>query len=89
LKNKVTNINKDVTRILGYKRNDIVNMNINSTIIPKLLADIHDTLIDQYMETSKKRVIGKLRILFPINSDGYLVPTKVIMKVLPSLREGL
>jgi len=88
-KNKVTDITYNITRILGYNKLDIVNMNINSTIVPKLLAEIHDELIDRFMESSKRRVVGVLRLLFPINKDGYIVPVHFIMKVLPNLNDGL
>ena len=37
----VTNSNNEITRILGFNKNDIIDQNI-SRIMPKVIADMHD-----------------------------------------------
>src|SRR5690606_30150303 len=35
------------------------------------------------------RVMGQERIVFPINKDGYIIPSSLMIKVMPNLDEGI
>jgi hypothetical protein len=54
-----------------------------------VIADAHDSMMRRYFETSEKRVIGEERLVFPVNKAGYLVPCTLMIKVLPTLDEGI
>lgn len=84
----VINANNEITRILGFTKSEIIGQNI-SKIQPKVYADIHDTLMRNYFETSESRIIGVERVVFPINKRGYLVPCTLMIKILPNLEEGV
>jgi len=58
----VTNSNNEITRILGYSKNDIQEQNI-SRIMPKVYADLHDGFMRNYLETSEPKVIGIERLV--------------------------
>lgn len=57
--------------------------------MPKVYADFHDKFINNYFETSQDKVIGIDRIVYPQNKQGYIVPCTLLIKVLPSLEEGI
>jgi len=84
----VTNSNNEITRILGYSKNDIISQNI-SRIMPKIYADLHDGFMRSYLETSESKIIGLERLVLPQNKQGYLVTCTLMIKVLPNLDEGI
>ena len=84
----VTNINNEIVRILEWSKGDIIGQNI-TRIMPKIIADGHDGMMRRYFETSESVIIGKERIVFPVNKSGYLVPCSLMIKVLPTLDEGI
>jgi PAS domain S-box-containing protein len=84
----VTNTNNEITRILQYAKGDIIGQNINR-IMPKILGDSHDSVMKRYFETSEPHVIGVERLMFPTNKSGYMVPCTLMIKVLPTLDEGI
>ncbi|KAL4464830.1 hypothetical protein ABPG74_011391 [Tetrahymena malaccensis] len=85
----VQNTNYDFTRILGWPKHEIVDQNIKNHIMPKLIQSIHDGLVSHYIESSIPRAIGIERIITPTNKDGFLVPSILMIKILPNLEEGL
>jgi PAS domain S-box-containing protein len=84
----VNNVNNEITRILGYSKSDVLNQNINK-IMPKVYADIHDSFMRRYFETSEAKLIGSERLVFPVNKQGYIVPCSLMVKILPNLDEGI
>lgn len=57
--------------------------------MPNAYASIHDQLIDNYMDTSEPRIIGKETQVYALNKDGYIVPSQLLLKILPNLDEGV
>ena len=84
----ITNCNGEITNILGYTKNEIIGQNVNK-LMPKVYGDFHDKFINNYFETSQDKVIGLDRIVYPQNKQGYIVPCTLLIKVLPSLDEGI
>lgn len=84
----IKNTNNEITRILQYPKVDMIGQNLHR-LMPKIIADSHDNYMKRYFETSESRVIGKERLVFPINKAGYLVPCSLMIKVLPTLDEGI
>ena len=88
-RNFVTNINYDITRILGFSKHELIDQNIKNRIMPKIISSIHDDLVNRYLETSAPMAIGLERFVTPINKDGFIVPSILMIKVLPSLEDGV
>ncbi|KAL4478284.1 hypothetical protein ABPG72_016596 [Tetrahymena utriculariae] len=84
----VTNLNNELTRILGWSKADVIEQNI-SRIMPKVYADLHDKFMEHYLETSEGQVIGTERTIMCLNKDSFLVPCTLMIKVLPNLSEGI
>ncbi|KRX01222.1 hypothetical protein PPERSA_05622 [Pseudocohnilembus persalinus] len=85
----VKNINYDTTRLYQFTKYDLLNQNIKKKIMPRQFGIIHDQLIDHYMDTSQPIIIGKETLLFPVNKDGYIVPSYLLIKILPNLEDGM
>lgn len=57
--------------------------------MPKIIRDLHDGFMRNYFETSEAHIIGQERNVFPINRKGYMVPCTLMIKVLPTLDDGI
>lgn len=57
--------------------------------MPKVIAELHDLFMKNYLETSEAKVIGTERLVLCQNKAGYLVPCTLMIKVLPNLDEGI
>ena len=84
----VTNCNNEITRILGFPKQEIIGQNI-SKIMPRVYANVHSQLMSRYFETAESEVIGTERLMFPLNNHKYMVPTTLMIKVLPNLDQGI
>ncbi|EGR33302.1 PAS domain S-box family protein [Ichthyophthirius multifiliis] len=84
----VTNVNNELTRILGWSKSDIIDQNIYK-IMPKVYGEIHNQLMRRYSETSEPKVIGIERLVLCQHKNQYLVPCTLMIKILPNLDEGI
>ena len=85
----VTNSNNEIQRILGYNKNEIIDQNINK-IMPKVVSEIHDNFLKKFLDTSVAgSTINQERLVLCLNKQGYLVACSLMIKVLPSLSEGI
>ncbi|KRX08108.1 hypothetical protein PPERSA_01653 [Pseudocohnilembus persalinus] len=88
-KNSVLKLNNDTTRIFGFLKNEMIGFNVNEKIMPFVFRDIHEELLQNFYETSKRKSIGKSKLAFPVNKDGYLIPSNQYINYLPNLQEGI
>lgn len=58
-------------------------------MLPKIFFGVHDELVNNYIDTSKSTIIGKERFVMPVNIEGYMIPSILMIKVLPTLDEGI
>ena len=84
----VISANNEITRIFEFSKSEIIGQNI-TRIIPKFIADIHDSLMKRYIETSEARVVGTERFILPQTKSGYVIPCTIMVKVLPNLDDGI
>lgn len=57
--------------------------------MPKLLGNLHDHFITKYLDTSESKIIGHERTVFCLHKKGYLIPSSIMIKVLPHLDQGI
>ncbi|WP_127471382.1 PAS domain S-box protein [Thiomicrorhabdus aquaedulcis] len=69
----VLEVNKAITKILGYSAEDLVGNNI-SLITPEPHRSKHDEYLRRYLAEGEPRVIGFTRQLEAVNKEGQLVP---------------
>mmetsp|Transcript_28675 Transcript_28675/g.25657 ORF Transcript_28675/g.25657 Transcript_28675/m.25657 type:complete len:287 (-) Transcript_28675:781-1641(-) len=83
----VTNVNNEI-KVLDRTKGELINTNVNK-IMPKIIRELHDGFMRHYFETSQAKIIGQERTVFPINKKGYMIPCTLMIKVLPTLDEGI
>jgi hypothetical protein len=57
--------------------------------MPKVIQEAHDFMMKRFLETSQSKIMGIERLTFPQSKSGYLVPSKLTIKVLPNLSKGI
>jgi len=77
-----------MSTILGYQCKDLAGLSL-SAIIPKVMVNLHEERVKNFVETSKRNIMDKERLLFPLNSEGYVVPSWFILKVNPEISKGV
>lgn len=60
-----------------------------SKIMPLSIGQYHDALIKRYLSTSQSAILSSERTVFAVNKNGYLVPCKLLVKILPNLDNGI
>ena len=85
---KITNCNLEASRLLGYTKNDLIDMSINN-IMPKIYGDHHDGFIAKFLNSSQGNVIGKQRLVLFLHKNGYIIPCTLMIKVITNLNNGL
>ena len=66
----VFNCNNEITRILGFTKNDVIGQRVNR-LMPKIYSDMHDGFMKRFLETSESKIMGIERIIMAQNKDGY------------------
>ncbi|EGR31396.1 PAS domain S-box family protein [Ichthyophthirius multifiliis] len=84
----VQNVNNELTRILGWSKQDILKQNI-SKIMPKVYSELHDAFLSRFLETSESKLLGMERIVLAMKKNKFLVPCTIMIKILPNLDEGI
>ncbi|CAD8205602.1 unnamed protein product [Paramecium octaurelia] len=84
----VASCNNEIQKSLGYPASELFEQNV-SKIMPKIIGDQHNQLVENYMRTSNSNIIGLERFVLAQNSQQYLVPCKLMIKVLPNLEKGI
>eukprot|EP00347_Sterkiella_histriomuscorum_P015498 403356802 len=81
-------VNEEVQNLLGYSPQELTGKDIN-TIIPRMIARVHQNLLIKFFDKAESSVLNKVRELFAKDKEGYLIPIYLFSKVLPSLSSGL
>ena len=67
--------------MFGFDEKELINRSINC-IIPPFIAVKHDSLIKKYIEEGNETLIKRQnKILYSLNSQGFLIPTQIHLKV--------
>ena len=84
----ITNVNNEIFDFLGFQKSDIIGQNV-SKIMPRVYGNMHDSFLDRFLETSQSKTIGVERVVMSLNKSGYIVPSTLMVKILPNLEEGI
>jgi len=85
---RIINANFETKALLGYQNSEIKGGNVR-VLMPKILADNHDTFIKNYFETAKAKILEQQRIVFAKSKEGYLIPVNILIKAIPNLQRSL
>lgn len=57
--------------------------------MPRVYGNMHDSFLNNFLETSIAKTIGVERIVMSLNKSGYIVPSTLMIRILPNLDEGI
>jgi len=57
--------------------------------MPKGYSDLHDAFLLSYLQSYERKFEGIERTVYCRNKSGYLIPSTLITKVIPHLKEGI
>jgi len=63
---EISNCTSDITRLLGYSKNELIKQNIHC-VMPRSLAEIHGDIVKGYIESGTSKVVGNARLVFPLD----------------------
>lgn len=86
---KIVNLNSAASSLFGYTKNQLMSKfeaNILDrkvdTLMPKILAEYHDSFVSNYLKTMKGNLIDNERFLLAQHKTGYLFPVNIFVKVI-------
>ena len=72
----ILSVNTAATRIFQYSREELVGENV-SILMPEPFRALHDTFIDNYLETGEEKIIGVGRETLGKRKDGHVFPIDI------------
>ena len=85
---QILTYDKNFKNFYNIESNQMVNRNIND-FMPQIFSINHIPYMTRYLETGKEVVINKKRIVFALNSNGYVYPTHIYVKFNPDFQFGI
>lgn len=85
---KINFCNNEVLPLFGYTSTFLIGKDIN-IIMPSEIGKVHRKLMLRFFDNTNSSVLNKMRELYAIDKDGFLLPVILLTKLLPSLRNGL
>jgi PAS domain S-box-containing protein len=73
---------------LGYSRAEVLGHNVKM-IMPLIFGEKHDYVLKKYASSAKKKSRGKEMVLSALHKDGHIVPITALIKLAPSLVDGI
>jgi PAS domain S-box-containing protein len=70
----IMNTNAGVRNVLGFERPQALNGENISMIIPPPFDKLHNEFLERYLNVGEGQIIGKLRKVFAIRADHYMMP---------------
>lgn len=82
----VISLNNDIKKLYGYENQEVIGQNINK-IMPQYYEELHDQYFSNYFESEEitREYITRERTVYPVSKKGYVVPSSLMIKLLPSL----
>ena len=85
---KITYCNYSFSSLVGYPTEEIIGKNI-SFVIPWNIGIYHDNYIENFYKRSDSGYINKIRELFCIDREHYLIPIRIFYRLIPFIEEGI
>ena len=78
----VVNANAAVCSIFGRTSTELVGSNVN-IVIPEPYGSIHGSYLQGFLEKGTSKVMDKIRYIFALHKNGYIVPIALLPKKVP------
>ncbi|KAL4469369.1 hypothetical protein ABPG72_006005 [Tetrahymena utriculariae] len=80
--------NQQLQTFLGFSKQDLLQKNV-SILIPPLISKRHSNFMNRFIQTSQSTFTQNFRIVPAVNKKGYLVPSNLLLKVIPEFNNGI
>ncbi|EWS72421.1 PAS domain S-box protein (macronuclear) [Tetrahymena thermophila SB210] len=80
--------NQYLQNFLGFSKQDLLQKNV-SMLMPPLISKKHSNLMNRFIQTSQSAFTQNFRIVPAVNKKGNLVPTNLLLKVIPEFNNGI
>lgn len=84
----ITDCNNEIKRLLGYSKSEVIGQSVDK-LMPKIFANFHHKFMQNYFEKNKGNAMGMERDVFAMSKHGYIIPCTLLIKVMPSLGNGI
>lgn len=84
----IASINNEITHILGFKAKEIVGQNCG-ILCPQYISSKHNQMIENFIQRGTSKVLRSRRTVIACNSQGFLVFLDSLVKILPSVDQGI
>lgn len=78
----IQSVTSGVSGLLGYDKPQILIGRNISSIVPPPFDKIHDEFLSNYLKKGEGQVISKIRKIFAVSADGYLIPVMLLVRQL-------
>jgi PAS domain S-box-containing protein len=72
----ILSANNGIKSIFNYEKPQAILGENVSILVPPPFDRIHNQFLDRYMKVGEGQIIAKLRKVFAVRSDGYLIPVR-------------
>ncbi|EGR30970.1 hypothetical protein IMG5_119850 [Ichthyophthirius multifiliis] len=84
---RISALNQTAAMYFGYSKSELINRKINH-IMPQQWAEQHDSFIEDYLHHLESKVLNKERLLFGKQKNGYIFPSYMYIRYVPSYLHG-
>eukprot|EP00347_Sterkiella_histriomuscorum_P007426 403348965 len=85
---RVLKTSQGLLKCFGYNKSEVVGHNI-SFLMPAIIGGRHNEFLEKFYKTGRQRVFNLERAIFAQNRQGHCFRAKVLVKTMPSLKEGI
>lgn len=85
---KIKWVNKKISNILHFNKNDLSKLKINR-LLPPIIAQKHNELIKAFIQSNKEFYANLTRIGFMITANDYMIPVVLYMNIFPRIKNGI
>jgi PAS domain S-box-containing protein len=85
---RVLKVSQGLQKCFGYNKSEVIGHNVNF-LMPNLIGNRHNDLLDKFYKTGRQRVFNVERVVFCHNRQGHCFSSKILVKQMPSLKEGI
>ena len=85
---KIKWVNKKISNILHFNKNDLSKLKINR-LLPPIIAQKHNELIKAFIQSNKGFYANLTRIAFMVTANDYMIPVVLYMNVFPRIKNGI
>ena len=85
---KVLKLNNDIKKLYEFENRELIGQNI-SKIMPDVYQEAHEAFLQNFFveDRVERDFINRERVAYAITKKGYLVPSSLMIKILPEMSE--